>query len=481
MRLKALVLTVLISGASLLAQETPVSLDSCRAMALHNNKSLQMSRQRIRTAEYARKEAFSAYLPALDLSAAYMYNQHKMSVYGSDQFLPIKNFDPKTGSYQYSLVTNPETGIPVKGPDGQYIPEQVAFLPKDAMTFDIHNVFFGALTLTQPLYMGGKIVALNRLAEQAHSLTQTMYDADVQNVVYAVDAAYWQVVSLKAKHALATSYVNLLRHLSENVTRMVEAGVATRSDQLSVEVKLNSAQVDLVKVENGLALSRMALAQVCGLPVTETFPLADENTDTTMPENNPDLPLIDMQQVYERRPDIRALGIGVEMAEQQTRIARASMLPNLVLVGAYSVTNPNMNNGFEKRFGGNFSVGAMLTVPLWHWGGNLAKYKGARSAKVLTELQLEDARELVELQVNQAELRTREAYKTYSMTCTNLEKADANLRTATLGYEEGVATADNVMEAQTAWLKAHSEQIDAMIDVRLCNTYLSKALGTLIP
>lgn len=61
----------------------------------------------------------------------------------------------------------------------------------------------------------------------------------------------------------------------------------------------------------------------------------------------------------------------------------------------------------------------------------------------------------------------------------NLAKADENMRTATLAYKEGVATADNVMEAQTAWLKAHSEEIDAAIDVQMCRVYLSKVLGTL--
>ena len=35
------------------------------------------------------------------------------------------------------------------------------------------------------------------------------------------------------------------------------------------------------------------------------------------------------------------------------------------------------------------------------------------------------------------------------------------------------------MEAQTAWLQAQSQQIDAEIDVRLSQTDLQKALGTL--
>ena len=69
--------------------------------------------------------------------------------------------------------------------------------------------------------------------------------------------------------------------------------------------------------------------------------------------------------------------------------------------------------------------------------------------------------------------------KTYQATESNLASAKENLRTATLGFREGVITADDVMAAQTAWLKANSENIDAMIDVQLSDVYLSKVLGTM--
>lgn len=489
MNYKHLVLALTLTASGAAAQQASVvSLDSCRNMALESNKTLMMSRERIRSAKYAKKEAFAAYLPGIDFAGGYAYNQHNVSIFDSDQLLPTKSFNAETGKYDFNLVTNPETGLPVKAPDGQYIPSTVALIPKDAMTFDIHNVFFGAVTLTQPIYMGGKIVALNRMAEAAEKLYTKLDESEAQNVIYAVDAAYWQVVSVKAKHRLAVSYVNLLDSLSHDVSLMVKEGVATRSDQLSVDVKLNSAKVDLVKVENGLKLSRMLLAQVCGLPVDTVLTLADEDDDSTSVTYDADALAqatraddYDMQQVYDRRADVQALNLAIDVAKQQKNVARSSMLPQLALVGAYEFSNPNMNDGFKKRFGGGFSVGAMVTIPLWHWGGNLAKYRQAESSETIARLELQDAEDMIALQVNQASLKTHEALTTYRMTCTNLEKADENLRTATLGYREGVATTDNVMEAQTAWLKAHSEQIDAMIDVRLCDTYLRKALGTLVP
>ena len=154
------------------------------------------------------------------------------------------------------------------------------------------------------------------------------------------------------------------------------------------------------------------------------------------------------------------------------------MLPNLALVGAYSFSNPNMFNGFKKEFAGAFSVGAMLRIPIWHWGGNYNKYRAAKTEETIMKLQVEDAREMITLQVSQAAFKTREAVKTRIMTESNLTKANENLRQASLAFREGMMTPDNVMEAQTAWLKANSENIDAAIDERLTRVYLSKVLGT---
>ena len=155
------------------------------------------------------------------------------------------------------------------------------------------------------------------------------------------------------------------------------------------------------------------------------------------------------------------------------------MLPNVALVGSYSFSNPNMFDGFSRKFAGQFSVGAVIKIPLWHWGGNYNKYKAAETDETILKIRREDARELVDLQITQASYRVQEAAKTYNATQSNLASADENLRVATLGFREGMVTSDDVMAAQTAWLKANSENIDAMIDMHMCDTYLSKVLGIL--
>lgn len=456
-----------------------VSLDSCRAMALRNNKQMLINATRIEGAEYQREVARAAYFPSIDFVGGYTYNQKELSIFDSDQMLPVKTFNPATGSYEFAIAKNPITGEPITSPDGRPVPQEVALIPKEAMTYNTHNLFFGALTLTQPVYMGGKIKALNRITEYSTQMAEMQHQRDAEDIIYNVDVAYWQVVSLDAKERLAESYVSLLDTLSRNVKAMWREGVATRSDTLMVRVKLNQAQVDLSKVKDMLSLSRMALAQLCGLPIDSPLRLVDENRQDIL-SATPLLPQgYDLQQVYDRRNDMRQLELGAKMAQQQSKIEFASMLPNVALIGAYTFSNPNMFNGFKRNFDGNFSVGVMVTVPLWHSGGNYYKYKAAQTNETIMQLNIADAKDKIALQVRQASFKAQEAVKTYKMTLENLASAKENLRQAQIGFREGVMTIDNVMEAQTAWLKANSECLDAQIEVQLCNTYLLKVLGLL--
>ena len=436
-----------------------------------------MARENVAGAGALKDAARAAYLPGIDFTGTYFYNQRIINLLAEDAKLPTMSFDPESKSYQYNLVKGPD-GKPVVNPEtGGYIPSEIAVIPKEALSYDIHNVFAGAFTLTQPIYMGGQIRALNQIAGFGEKISQAMSNNVAQEIIYSVDEAYWTVVSLKEKKALAQSFVNLTDSLCRNVKLMLEEGVATRSDLLSVEVRVNEANIALTKVSNGLVLSRMALAQICGLPPSTEMQLTDEELQ------HPDYPLISapysLEEVYNRRQDLEIVRQSINLLKSRESLSLGEMLPKIALVGAYSFSNPNVNDGFRKRFGGGFSVGATLQVPIWHWGGDYKRYKAAKSNTKAQRLLLEDLEEKVQLQVSQAQFSLDEADKTYKMASLNLEKADENLRQAQLGFKEGVLTTSDVLAAQTAWLGANSEKIDAEIGIRLANTYLSKVLGTL--
>ena len=451
-----------------------VSLDSCRRMAIANNKEIIQQQIKIEQAGYQRKQAEAAYLPSLDFEGGYIFNQKKLSLVDQDQLLPTKSFNPATGTYDFNLLTDPATGMPIMN-NGQPIPSQVALLPKSALTYDVHNVFAASLTLTQPIYMGGKIRAMNNITHYAEQLAQSMHSTKVQDVVYSVDEAYWRVVSLVAKQKLAESYLKLVKNLDDDVQNMINQGVATRANKLTVDVKVNEANVALAKVNNGVELSRMALNQLCGLPIHSRFTLEDENKKEVVGSLH--ATHVVMDSVYARRHEIRSLELAAKIYDEKAKVAKSEMLPQVAAFAAYHASNPNSYNGFENKFGFAFSMGAMVKVPLWHWGGLSNKYKEALAESRLQKVKIEDAREKISLQVNQATFRYEEAWKTFDKTKSNLIEANENLRCSQLAFREGVANLETVIAAQTAWLQACSENIDAQIDILLCDVYLSKVMG----
>ena len=127
-----------------------------------------------------------------------------------------------------------------------------------------------------------------------------------------------------------------------------------------------------------------------------------------------------------------------------------------------------------------FNVGVVATVPLFHFGERIHTLNASRASKVVAALELEDAKDKIELQINQSMQQTSESLKKQMQTEQSVESAEENLMYANEGFNEGVITASDVLMAQTAWLSAKSENIDAAIDVKLHNLYLQKSLGTIL-
>ena len=179
------------------------------------------------------------------------------------------------------------------------------------------------------------------------------------------------------------------------------------------------------------------------------------------------------------RPELQMLETTMGMTQQTTKLMKAGNLPKVALVGGYSVSNPHVFDGFHRELSGMWNVGVLVSVPVWNWGEVAYKTRASKNATAMARLEFEDAKEKVGLQVSQSRLRVNEAQKKYNMAENNIRKAEENLRCANLGFKEGVMTSTTVMEAQTAWLKARSQMIDAEIAVRLSESDLKKSLGVL--
>ena len=446
---------LLLFGKMVSAQQT-LSLQECRDLAVKNNKELRIAEEKIRMADYEKKAALTKYFPQISANGAYMWNQKDLNL------LDMGQLSSSLASSLGGLAQLP-------------VVQQTVGAINDLQHLDIQNVWVGNVALVQPVFMGGKIVTYNQITAYAKELALSMNNQKLQDLLYKTDETYWQVVSLVNKKKLADAYVELLRKTDEDMAALIAEGVATQADGLSVKVKLNEAEMAQTKVENGLALTRMLLAQICGLSLEEDLSLADEKLDNFPVETTQ--ASADLNEAFMNRNELKSLDLASKIYKKKERIVLADLLPTVAFSANYFVTNPNLFNGYKNDFAGMFNLGVIVRVPITGWWEGSYKRNAARAETRIRQLEWEDAREKIELQVNQSVYKVNEASKKLAASNRNMENAEENLRSANLGFEEGVIPALNLMAAQTAWFSARSTLIDAQIDMKLTQVYLNKALG----
>ena len=489
-------IAILIPLASM-AQQT-LTLDECRQLAIQNNKTLEQSRTKVEMAGIDRKIALANYFPNISATGAYLYNPNDINIISGETSQALNNMgttlqaglSEKMTALTQAIMSNPSAAMEyMKSPMWQTVlgalsqtdlSEAINAIGAeidDAFHPDLKNIFVGAVSLQQPVFVGGKIIASNKIAKLAEELAKAQYETEYQQIVVDVDQAYWQIVSVAAKKELAQSYADLLHQMEHDVDVSVKEGVATEADALSIKVKANEADMLLTKATNGLTLAKMLLCKQIGMDLYSDIRLADEGGESVaLPAMGPQK---DMDAIYADRPEIRSLDLASQIYSKKVAVARADMMPKVALTANYLVSNPNVHDGIQNTWGGMFTAGVMVSVPIFHGFEALQKTRKAKAEATLYMTKYEDTKDLIDLQVNQLRSQLSESLKSVNMAESNLSSAEENLRTATVGFENGVIDADTALAAQTAWLKAHSEYIDAGIELQMTAANLNKAEGNI--
>ena len=483
------------------AQEV-YSLQKCRELALQNNRQLKISNMTVDVAVNTRKAAKTKYLPRVDALAGYQHFSREISLLSDDQKNTLSNLGTNTfgqlgGQIGQNLSSLAQQGVlspQVAQQLGQLLSNVSTPLTQagnnigqsinDAFRSNTKNVYAGGIVVNQPIYMGGAIKAANDMAAIGEQVAQNNISLKRQLVLYGVDNAYWLAISLKKKEALAIRYRDLAQKLNEDVKKMIREGVATRADGLKVEVAVNTADMQIARIQSGVSLAKMALCELCGLDLNGDIQLSDER-DADLPPtpstqfDNYIIPASDSTRLNETRPELRLLQNAVDMSKQNTKLLRSLYLPHILLTAGYSVSNPNLFNGFQKRFTDLWNIGVTVQVPVWTWGENKYKIRASRTATSIAQLEMDDVRKKIDLEIEQNRLRLKDANKQLATSHKNMAAAEENLRCANVGFKEGVMTVTEVMAAQTAWQTSRMAIIDAEISVKLAQAGLQKALGGL--
>ncbi len=468
-----------------LRSQEVLSLEQCRQRGLEANKGLKMSEEKKNETENLEKVALWQMLPKIGATGGYMWMEKSVNLLSEEQQGRLNNLGTEVQAGLSQALREELSDLPI---GGQLIGDLLTNVINNsslgtslnnigqeltqALETDTRNTAFGVVTLSQPIYLGGKLRAIYNSARLLNQLSGIEYDKKREETIIAIDEAYWQVVSVKHKKELAERYAALLDTLTRNVEQLFEAEMATKGDLAKVRVKLNEAQMNLTKASNGLLLAKMLLAQRCGMPLDADFDVSESNPTLATTSHQP----IDMEEVWQNRREMQMLRISDSIAMQGERLAASALKPNIAFTGGYLFSNPNLFDGFKNEFGGTFMAGVVVNVPIVHPGG-IYSVRAAKAKRREVAYQMEEAQEMIELQVNKLRYELELAYKKYDQAQSNLVQAEENLRLADESFKSGMCSSSDLMAAQTAWISANSEVLDAEIEIEMNSVYLRQALG----
>ena len=425
-----------------------LNLQQCREMALDNNKQMAAAVKQTEGALYMQKSFKGNFFP--DFKA-----------YGNDMFATMDG-----------TLSVPGGNLPVFLPTNPTVPAGFAYFPGIDLNMKVKNIFMAGVQLEQPLYMGGKIRAAYQMSKLGTEVARLNERLTASEVILQTENAYALLVKAQEMKKVAVSYESLLRELMKVVESAHQHGLKPKNDVLKVQVKLNESELSIRKADNACRLATMNLCHLIGKPLDSE--LLIEAVYPHVPANA----AVGTASIGDR-PEYSMLNRKVALAEQEVKLQRSTMLPQVGVRGSFDYTDGVKVNDQKLFNKGGFAVMLNVTVPIYHFGERQNKVKAAKAKLEQARLEQTDLNEKMRLELMQAENNLDEARLEAELADRSLEQAAENQRVSKSEYEAGLETLSDHLEAQALWQDAYATQVNARFQMYLKYVQYLKAAGQL--
>lgn len=419
------------SGAAL-----TLNVEKCRQMALESSEDVKKGNNALTQSVLDRKIAVSAFLPAIDASGSVLYMTPNMEMSGMEMIMK--------GTYMAGVM------------------------------------------LTQPIYAGGKILTGKKMAEMGKDAAAEQLRMAKASVIYDADNAYWTYVAVLQKQEMMDVLAAQLDTLFSQIGVASSAGMATDADLLTVKAKRSEVEYQVRKVTNGVALCKMALCRVVGVPFDTEIAVED----VAVPEEFTRMGTDNVS--VSDRPEMRMLETSLEISRMQVRMTRGDYLPTLALVGGYCPfgnikmkTMVDAGGGnyvpYTQKIGQDMGVAMLsLSIPIFKWGQGYNKVRKAKIDVDNAALDMQKNGRLMELQANQAAFNLSDSYNLIEAARDGKAQADENLRVTENRYHASMCPLSDYLDAQFQWQQARSNLIEAFTQSRIAETDYLMSVGALV-
>ena len=437
MKTKTILFVLLFSVSPSFGQQKDtlnLSVQNCIEMALENNIELRNSQLEIDKAKTTKKEAETAYFPTVTAQALAFDALNPMLSFGIDD---IDNAQVRQILYTLYAEYGAQLGL------------------KKEYSFVQDGVILNAMAM-QPIYAGGRIRNGNKLAKLGIEAAEYQSKIKEDEVRLQTECLYWQIIALEEKNVTLNYLDRLLDTLDRYLDGAIEAGLALPTDQYKLRVKQNESQLNRKKLNDGITLLKMALAQYIGAD-WQTMTL----TDTLGLEMEPSTYFQIAENAVAQRNESHLLDLSLKAEDLKKKMTLGEALPSLMVGGSASY-----HTIFENTKP-NAMVFAMLQVPITDWHKTSYKLKKHDLDAETAENTRRDLTEKMELQTNQAWFNLEQSWLRITMAQTALKDAEANLKITQDYYDAGLVALSDVLEAQTLLKQSRDELTDSRVEYRI--------------
>ena len=417
------------------------TLQQLKDSALQNNIAIRTARHDIEAAQQQRKEAFTKYFPNISGTGLW---------FNANKGMAKMDVNP-------SEMMSPEMGAVL----AQSFPaEALAALANPISISMMKNGTIGSLMAVQPVFAGGQIVNGNRLAKVGEDVSRLQLRLSENEVEKTTEQYYWQLVSLQEKTKTLDAVDTLLADLTKDVSVAVKAGVALPNDLLQVQLRQNDVASQRLKLENGISIVRLLLAQFCGLSSLNneqaTFTIDNSSAQVGLTDNNVQYSMFNVQSTTE----YQLLQKQVEATRLQKKMAVGQQLPSVAVGAGYNYHNLLDN---DHSFG---MIYATVSVPISDWWGGSHAIKRKKIEYEKAQEQLTDNAQLLQIRMQNAWNAVVEARQQLDIARRSIEQSQENLRLNRNYYRAGTCTMSNLLEAQMLYQQALDKQTDAYAELQ---------------
>ncbi len=425
------------------SQET-ITINECKQKALEHNQTVKVKQANYESSEHSVKLSKRASLPNFDFDANYLYQNDPAQMHIPGYELPTTD-GAASGVYSPESLTN--------------------------LTYK--NTYSANVGASLPLYLGGKLAKARKIADYAQQIAQSDLVLSQTDVLLSIEEQYWTLVSLLESAKVNQKSISFLSDVVTDMENRYEMGVVTKNEVLKARVELNNAKLYQISLNDNIILSKMAMNQSIGVPISEPLNIADTSIEVDV-----DIELIDYQSKdLENRQEVVILTKQTEILEEQKDIVNSDYLPQVASFANYYYQNVNHLAELEGEF--SWNAGVSLSIPICHWSERKLKNSMAKIEIENANYNLDQTKEMLTLEIHQAIFRLRESMTKLQFTLDALEQSEENLSLENNRLQNEISTTTDLLNAQLQWQKAQADYISAKANVKICEAMYKKSIGEL--